>query len=449
MTTSPELEARLRVERALARRFPTRLVPDLDRITDLLHCLGDPQRAFPSVHLTGTNGKTTTSRMIDALLRELGLRTGRYTSPHLQRVTERIAVDGEPLTMARFAEIYDEVAPFAALVDARHPDPVTFFELLTAMAFAAFADTPVDVAVVEVGLGGRWDATNVVHAPVAVLTPIDLDHTQLLGDTVAAIAAEKAGIIHPGALVVSAAQPEEAAEVIAAHATRVGAGVFAAGVDFGVVDRAVAVGGQQLTLRGLAGEYPEVFLPLHGAHQADNAACALAAAECFVGGGTAALDADAVRAAFAAVRSPGRLEVVRRGPTVLLDGAHNPAGARALVEAIGDSFAFRRLVGVVAMLADKDVRGVLAVLEPVLAEIVVTTNSSPRAMGVDELAAIAAEVFGPERVTPAARLDDALEDGVRLAEEGGALAGDAGTGVLVTGSIVTVGEARDLLAPRG
>src|SRR3954454_11399969 len=268
-----------RVEKALDERFPSRMVPDLDRIVDLLDILGSPQRGYPSVHITGTNGKTTTARMADALLRGFGMRVGRYTSPHLESVTERIAVDGRPLDPARFAAAYDDVAPFADMVDGRHRDPVTFFELLTAMAFAAFADIPVDVAVVEVGLGGRWDATNVVDAPVAVVTPIGLDHVGILGDTVEAIAAEKAGIVHAGAVLVQGPQPAAAADVLEARAAEVGASVVRVGRDFGVRSRSVALGGQILDLTGVGGDYDDVFLPLHGAHQAGNAACALAAVE--------------------------------------------------------------------------------------------------------------------------------------------------------------------------
>src|SRR3954470_3368170 len=260
-----------RVEKALEARFPTRMVPDLDRIKDLMDLLGQPQRAYPSIHLTGTNGKTTTARMADALLREFGMRTGRYTSPHLQHVTERIALDGEPLDAERFAATYDDIAPYVDIVDGRHPERVTFFEVLTAMAFAAFADAPVDVGVIEVGLGGRWDATNVIDAPVAVVTPIGLDHVGLLGDTVEAIAAEKAGIIHPGAVVVEGPQPAAAAAVLARRAEEVGASVVRVGTDFGVRSRVVAVGGQMLELEGLGGSYDEIFLPLHGPHQAGNA----------------------------------------------------------------------------------------------------------------------------------------------------------------------------------
>jgi dihydrofolate synthase/folylpolyglutamate synthase len=432
-----------RVEQALAARFPSRMVPDLDRITDLLDLLGSPQRGYPSIHVTGTNGKTTTARMIDALLQAFGIRTGRYTSPHLESVTERIALDGIPLDPARFAEVYDEVATYAEIVDGRHPDRVTYFEFLTAMGFAAFADAPVDVAVVEVGLGGRWDATNVIHAPVAVVTPIGLDHVGILGDTIAAIAAEKAGLIHAGSVVVTAAQPETAAAALRERADEVGAAVWSEGAQFGVRSRTLAVGGQLLDLQGAGGVYDGIVLPLHGAHQAGNAATALAAVEAFFGAGDRGqLDLDAVREGFASVTSPGRLEVVRRGPTVLLDGAHNPAGAAALAAAIEDEFDFDRLVAVVAVLDDKDAAGLLGELEPVVSSVVVTANTSPRALSVDALAEVAADVFGDDRVVPVARLDDAIERAVALADAGGALGGG---GVLVTGSIVTVGEARRLL----
>ncbi|CAI7980266.1 Dihydrofolate synthase/folylpolyglutamate synthase [Frankia sp. Hr75.2] len=430
-----------RVEKALAGRFPHRMHPDLDRMRDLVDLLGHPERSFPSIHITGTNGKTSTARMIDALLRGFGLRPGRYTSPHMESVTERISINGVPADAEVFARAYDDVIPYAELVDSRHPERVTFFELLTAMAFSAFSDSPVDAGVVEVGMGGTWDATNVVDAGVAVITPVSLDHPEL-GDTVEAVAAEKAGIIRPDALVVLAQQSLPAAEVLLRRSAEVGATVAREGLEFGVVGRRVAVGGQVLTLRGLGGTYEEVFLPLHGIHQAHNAAVALAAVEAFLGGGQGQLDADAVLAGFAQADSPGRLEVVRRSPTIVLDGAHNVAGAQALAAAVDEAFGFDNLVGVVGVLGDKDAEGILAALEPVLSSVVVTQSTSPRAMGADDLAAIAVDVFDADRVEVAPRLDDALEAAVRLAEEEGEL---GGTGVLVTGSLVTVGEARHLL----
>jgi dihydrofolate synthase / folylpolyglutamate synthase len=323
---------------------------------------------------------------------------------------------------------------------------MSFFEVITALGYAIFADAPIDVAVVEVGLGGEWDATNVIDAEVAVVTPIALDHTQYLGPTTASIATEKAGIIKAGATAILAAQPADAAEVLLRRIVTVEANVAREGLEFGVIDRQLAVGGQLITLQGLAGVYDSILLPLHGAHQAENAACALAAVEAFFGVGavTGPLDLDIVRAAFADVRSPGRLETVRTAPTVVVDAAHNPAGMTATVAAVEEAFTFRRLIGVVAMLGDKDVSAMLGVLEPALDAIVVTRNSSTRAMDVDDLAAMAVEVFGADRVAVASSLGDALELAIELAErdDDGLL---SGSGVLVTGSVVTAGEVRTLL----
>ncbi|HEU0130515.1 MAG TPA: folylpolyglutamate synthase/dihydrofolate synthase family protein [Mycobacteriales bacterium] len=443
MTEETAAEAFARVERALAQRIPGRdevlaMQPDITRITEVMDLLGSPQRSYPAIHLTGTNGKTSTTRMVDALLRGFGLRPGRYTSPHLATVRERIAVDGVPLDEAAFAAAYDDVAPYLDLVDSRHPLRVTYFETLTAMAYAAFADAPVDVAVVEVGMGGQWDATNVLHAATCVVTPVSLDHPEL-GSTVTEVATEKAGIVHEGARVISGVQTVEAAEVLVRRAAEVGAELAVEGVHFGVTARSVALGGQLVSIQGLGGLYEDVFLPLHGAHQASNAACALAAVESFLGGGAAALDVDAVRAGFALADSPGRLEVVRRSPTVLLDGAHNPGGVAALVTALGEAFAFDRVVGVVAVLADKDAHAMLSLLEPVLSDVVVTSNRSPRGLPVDDLARVAVDVFGPDRVTVEPVLPNAIDAAVALADE------SPSSGVLVTGSLYTVGEARTLL----
>ncbi|MBI3687156.1 MAG: bifunctional folylpolyglutamate synthase/dihydrofolate synthase [Actinobacteria bacterium] len=440
-----------RVEAALAARWPeSKIVPTTARIRSLLELLGNPQATYPVIHLTGTNGKTSTARMVDALLRAFGVRVGRMTSPHLVSVTERIAVDGEAIAAEEFVRSYDELAPYLHLVDQGQDVPLVYFEVLTAMGYAAFADAPVEVAVVEVGLGGRWDATNVADGQVSVITPVEYDHTALLGGTLAEIATEKAGIIKPAATAILAAQPPEVLPVLLAQAAEVGASVARQGLEFGVADRRIGVGGQQLRLRGLAGEYDEVFLPLHGAFQAQNAACALAAVEAFFGrgGSTGRLDPELVREGFAAVRSPGRLEVVRTAPTVLLDAAHNPAGMTATAAAVGEAFGFRRLVAVVATLADKDVRGMLVALEPVVDEVVVTENRSYRRLPADELAAIAVAVFGAGRVTVELRLDDAIEAAIRLAEEGGTNHPLGGAGVLVTGSVVTAGEARTLLGAR-
>ncbi len=399
----PEVDKALReVEAELATRWgETKLEPSVSRIAALMDVLGEPQRSYPSIHITGTNGKTSTARMIEALLGSFELRTGRYTSPHVQSITERVSLDGAPISAERFIETYQDIKPYVEMVDGQQEYRLSFFEVLTGMAYAAFADAPVDVAVVEVGMGGSWDATNVIDGDVAVITPIDLDHTDRLGETTGEIAGEKSGIIKQDATVILAQQPVDAAQVLLKKAVEVDATVAREGLEFGVVARQVAVGGQLLTLRGLGGEYPEVYLPLYGAHQAHNAAVALAAVEAFFGVGAQRaepLDIDTVRKAFAAVSSPGRLEVVRRSPTIVLDAAHNPAGARATAEAVQEAFDFSRLIGVVGASGDKNVRGLLEAFEPIFAEIVVTQNSSHRAMDADELAAIAVEVFGEERV---------------------------------------------------
>ncbi|MCG5443214.1 bifunctional folylpolyglutamate synthase/dihydrofolate synthase [Micromonospora sp. NIE79] len=433
------------VEAELNARGFTRMVFELDRIESLLDLLGSPQRAYPAIHLTGTNGKTSTARMIDSLLRAHGLHTGRYTSPHLETVRERISLDGEPVSEERFASVYREIKPLAELVDARSDEPLTYFDMTTALAFATFADAPVDIAVVEVGLGGAEDATNVLQAGVCVITPIGLDHTEWLGDTLQDIALAKAGIIHPGATVISAAQEEEAAAPLLERCAEVGATLAREGGEFGVLGRAVAVGGQVLTLQGLGGVYDDVFIPLHGAHQAQNAAVALAAVEAFLGAGARRqLDIEAVREGFASTSSPGRLERVRNAPTILLDGAHNPHGMKATVTALQEEFAFSKLVAVIGVLADKDAEALLELLEPVVDQVVVTRSSSPRAMPTEELAALAAEIFGEERVASAEEMPDAIELAVAMAEED--VPGElSGVGVLVTGSVVTVADARRLL----
>jgi dihydrofolate synthase/folylpolyglutamate synthase len=433
------------VEAELNARGFTRMVFELDRIESLLDLLGSPQRAYPAIHLTGTNGKTSTARMIDSLLRAHGLHTGRYTSPHLETVRERISLDGEPVSEERFTSVYREIKPLAELIDARSDEPLTYFDMTTALAFATFADAPVDIAVVEVGLGGAEDATNVLQAGVCVITPIGLDHTEWLGDTIQDIALAKAGIIHPGATVIAAAQDEEAAGPLLDRCAEVGATIAREGGEFGVLSRAVAVGGQVLSLQGLGGVYDDVFIPLHGAHQAQNAAVALAAVEAFLGAGSRRqLDVETVREGFSSTSSPGRLERVRNAPTILLDGAHNPHGMAATVTALQEEFAFSKLVAVVGVLADKDAEGLLELLEPVIDQLVVTRNSSPRAMPTDDLAALAAEIFGEERVSTAEEMPDAIELAVALAEED--VPGElSGVGVLVTGSVVTVADARRLL----
>ncbi|GAA6526551.1 folylpolyglutamate synthase/dihydrofolate synthase family protein [Intrasporangium sp. DVR] len=440
-----EMKRMREIEEAILARAPENDIgPSLERIAAVMELAGDPQKTYLVIHLTGTNGKTSTSRMIDAILTETGLSTGRFTSPHLHDLRERISLSGKPIPRDKFIAAYEDVAPLIELVDARSLASggrrMNFFEVLVAIAFAAFADAPVDVAIVEVGLGGSWDATNVADGSVAVVTPIDLDHTHLLGDDVVDIAHEKSGIIKAGSVTVSGMQDPDAAAVLAERAAEVGSPLRLEGDSFGVLSREVALGGQQVSIRGLAGDYPDLFLPLHGAHQASNLAIAVAAVESFLGGGEQALDAEILSAAVARMTSPGRLEVVRRSPTVLVDAAHNPHGARALVAALDEAFAFTRLVGLVGIVADKDATAILETLEPRLDHIVITRSSSPRAMAPAKLGALAAEIFGDSRVTVERSLPDALDRAIALAEEEG-----LGGGVIVTGSVITAGEVRLLL----
>jgi len=441
MTTPSYAEVSARLQ---ARWPEHKIAPTLDRVRRLTQLLGDPQKSYPVIHLTGTNGKTSTARMVDALLREAGLRTGRFTSPHLETVRERITLDGEPVSEQRFTDAYAELEPYLELVDSELDVPLTFFEVITALAFAIFADAPVDVAIVEVGLGGTWDCTNVADGTVAVVTPVAVDHSRILGDNAVDIAADKAGIIKPGATAVMALQTPEVFEVLLRRSAEVGATIAREGFEFGVMSREVAVGGQLLTLRGLAGEYDEVFVPLHGEHQARNAATALAAVEAFVGAAEdKQVDPDLVRRGFAQVTSPGRLEVVRHSPAVVIDAAHNPHGAQSAADAVSEAFAFSPLIGVLGCMKDKDVYGVLEAFEPIMDTVVCTRNSFDRSMPAEELGAEAAEVFGDDRVVVVPRLDDAIAEAVRLAEEKATALGSGG--VLVTGSVITAGEARVLL----
>jgi folylpolyglutamate synthase/dihydropteroate synthase len=557
------------IERAIISRRPEHSVdPTLDRIAALVDLLGDPHRAYPVIHLTGTNGKTSTARMTERLLRDRGLRTGLFTSPHLTSIRERICVDGEPLSAGQFISAYEEIEPYLDLVDASQSSRLSFFEVLVGMAFATFADAPVDVAVVEVGLGGRWDNTNVADGAVAVLTPISIDHVRWLGSTIEEIATEKAGIIKPGAIAVIGQQTPAATQILLRRAAQVGATVAREGLEFGVLRRELAVGGQRVDIRGLLGDYDDLFLPLFGAYQASNLACAIAAVEAFaradatgspfagngspgasadlagqvratlalvpragpggssergpdgdpparaaqlngadhgdadletaqlrlLGGGdtdledgglddaglddggfddgefddagagrglserdrsdqpgtagqAGPLDLALVRDAVAQMSSPGRLEVVRRSPVVIVDAAHNPAGMAATVAAVQEAFSFTDLIAVLSISADKDIAGILDELEPVATQLVATRNASGRAMDAEDLADAAESVFGAERVTIAPHLDQAIEVAVGLADEADADSGGGPGGalVLVAGSVITAGEARTLL----
>ena len=431
----------------LTARWPEQMIePSLVRIASVVELLGDPQRTYPVIHVTGTNGKTTTARVIESLLRQFGLRTGLFTSPHLLDARERICFDGQPISPARFARTWNDIKPYVELVDSRSIADggvaLSFFEVMTAMAFAAFADAPVDVAIVEVGMGGAWDATNVADGSVCVITPIGLDHTEYLGETVEEIATEKSGIIKAGCQAILAEQGPAVAEILLARCALEGASVSREGIEFSVESRDVAIGGQMLTIQGLHGRYEGVFVPLFGDHQAQNASVGLAAVEAFLATDVP-LDAETVREGFLMVSSPGRLEIVRRSPTVIVDAAHNPHGARALSSAVAESFDFESLVGVVGILGEKDAQGVLLALESVLDHIVVTTPASPRAMRAEDLAVIASDIFGEERVWIEAKLEDALDRAVTLAEE---VNDYGGAGVLVTGSVVLAGEAKRLMA---
>jgi dihydrofolate synthase/folylpolyglutamate synthase len=434
------------VEESILARAPEHdLEPSLERISAVMELAGDPQRTYPVIHLTGTNGKTTTARVVESILREMGLTTGRFTSPHLHTMLERIAIGGHPIEAEKFLRAHAEVEPLIELVDAKSAEDgeprMTYFEVLVAVAYAAFADAPVDVAIIEVGMGGSWDATNVADGVVSVITPIALDHQHFLGNTVGAIALEKSGIIKADGITVSAQQDDPAVlAILAERAEEVGAQLAVEGEQFGLEGAEVAVGGQALTVRGLAATYPDLFLPFHGTHMAQNATLAIAAVEAFLGGGEQELDLDVLRAGLAAATSPGRLEVVRRSPTVLVDAAHNPAGATALRDGLQQAFTFTKLVGVVAILKDKDASEMLEILEPVLDEVIVTRTTSPRAMRPHDLGELARGIFGEARVTVVDDLPDALDRAAGIADESG-----VGGGVLATGSVITAAEVRMLL----
>ena len=452
-----EVSGRMReVEAEILSRAPEhRVQPSLERVEWALDLLGNPERAYRNIHITGTNGKTSTARMAERLLAATGMRTGRFTSPHLATIRERISLDGEPISEEGFIAAWEDVAPYIRMVDERSAAAggprMSFFEVLTVMALAAFADAPVDVAVVEVGLGGTWDSTNVVPSDVEVITPVGRDHCAWLGDSLEEIAANKAGIIKDGATLVTAAQPAAVQAVIAAAAAEHGVvwrreldpeedpGEPGAGV-LRVVDRTPAVGGQMVVLATAAAVYEDVFVPLHGDYQARNALLALAAVEAVFGG--RALPAKVVEDGFASVTSPGRLEVLRSSPTVLVDAGHNPHGVSALVGAVEEVFDFRHLVAVVGVMADKDAEGILSVLEPVTDAVVVVPIDSPRAMDVEDLADIAREVYGADRVVAAEDLAGGVERAVSLSE--GFDAPLTASGVLIVGSVVLAARARAL-----
>jgi len=428
-------------EQALLQRWPeSRIEPSLERIRAVTEALGRPQHAVPAIHITGTNGKTTTARIMDDLLRAAGLRVGRYTSPHLTSVRERIVLDGRPIDADRFADLHARLQPVVEEVDALGGTRLSFFEVITALAFQAFAESDLDAVVLEVGMGGTWDATNVADGRVAVVTPVSLDHTEYLGPDVAAIATEKAGIVKPGAVAVLADQPAPAMRVLVDRIHQVGATLVPAGIGERVLRRVPTEDGQQLDLRGLTSDHRDLFLPLLGPHQAANAAAAVTAVEAFLAEDGGAPGSDAVRAALRDVRSPGRLETVRTSPRVWVDAAHNPAGMAATAAAVGELPSVSRLVVVLAALEGKDVRGMLASLDAVASEVIVTENASPRRMRATDLARHAVDVLGSARVSVQPELGQAVQQALGRAGR------DPGCAVLITGSVVTAGEARALLA---
>lgn len=437
--TNPDDKARIdAIENALLARWPeNRIAPTLERIAALVDILGSPQLTYPTIHIGGTNGKTTTSRMIDSLLFEMGLRTGRFTSPHLESYLERISINGQPIDAKELIFSFNDISAYLDLIDTKFDTPITFFEAMTALAFVAFAEHPVDVGVIEVGMGGEWDATNVVDADVSVITPIGLDHMEYLGNTLSEIAATKAGIIKEQGFVVLAQQSPEAAVELLRRAAEVGADVAREGLEYSIDSRAIAVGGQLISITGLRGYYDDLFLPLHGKHQASNAGAALIAVEAFFG--EQDLDIDAVRRAFASLTSPGRCEIIHRDPTIILDAAHNPHGAQAIAETLASEFTFDEVTGIVAVMADKDAFGILQALEPVMNQIIVTENSAERSMDVSELTQLANQVFGSDRVFAEPTLTQAIE---RAIKDSIRPLSDESLAILITGSVVTVGEAR-------
>ena len=420
---------------ALASRWPeNKINPSLDRIKLLLDYLGNPQDGLKAIHIAGTNGKTSTSRMIERLLRSLDLRTGLYTSPHLVHPRERISIDGEPISVKNFEEVFSQVEPFLEIVDEKIPGgSVTFFEVLTAMAFVSFSDTPVDVISLEVGMGGRWDATNVLTPMVSVITPIDLDHQEYLGNTIEKIALEKAGIIKENIPVIVSNQSKDAAKIILAKAMENNSPIMREGIELDVLERSVGIGGQQLTIANPYGTHSELFLPLFGKHQASNAAVSLTAVEAFL---DRQIDHDLVQEAFAEFSSPGRLQILKRNPTIVIDAAHNPAGIRATKQGITESFQFDNLILILAFMGDKDVDQILEELKGFAQVVILTQTNSIRALSVVDLAK---KVKNISQFATRIESSDNSSEAIKLAMN---LAKDLGNsaGIIALGSVVLAGE---------
>jgi len=443
MTSKDDLERLNAIENALLNRWPeTRIAPTLERIAALVDVLGSPQLSYPTIHIAGTNGKTTTTRLIDSLCFELGMRTGRFTSPHLESFLERISINGEPISAEGMIATYNDIALYLDLIDSKMPNKLSFFEAMCALSFVAFAEFPVDVGIFECGMGGEWDSTNVINGAVSVITPIGFDHMEYLGDTLEKIATTKSGIIKDGSFAVLARQEPEVAQVLMYKAATVDATPIREGIEYSVKSRALAVGGQLISIAGVYGEYNDLFLPLHGAHQAANAATAIAAVEVFAG--ESKLDEEVVREALVNATSPGRCEIVMRNPTVIIDAAHNPHGAVSLKRTLADEFDFDAVIGVVAPMGDKDVEGILEEFENVMNRIIVTRNSSHRAASVDELYDSAIQIFGSERVSKSESLHSAIAEAIEQAKLENAV-NDHNTAVVIAGSVVSAGESRAIV----
>ncbi len=443
MTSQDDLQRLDAIEKALLNRWPeTRIAPTLERIAALADVLGSPQLSYPTIHIAGTNGKTTTTRLIDSLCYQLGMRTGRFTSPHLESFLERISINGEPISPEGMIATYNDIALYLDLIDSKMPNKLSFFESMCALAFVAFAEYPVDVGIFECGMGGEWDSTNVISAAVSVVTPIGFDHMEYLGDTLEKIATTKSGIIKENSFAVLARQEAEVAQILMHKCAQVDATPLREGVEYSVKNRALAVGGQLISISGVYGDYDDLFLPLHGAHQAANAATALAAVEVFAG--ETQLDETVVREAFANATSPGRCEIIMRNPTVIIDAAHNPHGAQSLRKTMKDEFDFDTIIAVIAPMGDKDVDGILEELEDVVSHVIVSRNSSHRAAPLSDLKSQAASIFGNDRVTAIESLSEALATGIEQARLHNGVH-DSNAAVLVAGSVITAGEARGII----
>lgn len=443
MSSQDDLQRLDAVEKALLNRWPeTRIAPTLERIAALSDALGSPQLSYPTIHIAGTNGKTTTTRLIDSLCFELGMRTGRFTSPHLESFLERICINQESISPEGMIATYNDIALYLDMIDSRMPNKLSFFESMCALAFVAFAEYPVDVGIFECGMGGEWDSTNVINAAVSVITPIGFDHMEYLGDTLEKIAQTKSGIIKPNSFAILARQEPEVAQILMHKCAEVDATPIREGVEFAVKSRALAVGGQLVSISGIYGDYDDLFLPLHGAHQAANAATALAAVEAFAG--ETKLDENVVREAFANATSPGRCEVIMRNPTVIIDAAHNPHGAQSLKRTIKEEFDFESIIGVIAPMGDKDVDGIFEELEDVISQVIVSRNTSHRAAPVDELLATAQNIFGSNRAVAVDSLSSAIQTAIEQAKLENAV-NDLNSAVLIAGSVVTAGEARAII----